>query len=146
MATISETVTKDWLTKAEFASELQTNINNLNQILTNGPKAKKFPKASGIYMQKRGRENVYSPKYIELVKASRPNASPSKKAGAGPVKTIKSPDSASLTVPVYKKQLAVLESLGITEEKLVSKLKSVVDELYKKAQVKLDELKNSIDL
>lgn len=142
MVTIADQVASTWISKAEFADELGVGVNNLNQILQSGPEKKKFPKPGPQYMQRIDGKNRYNPSYVSLVKASRKDALV-KKTG---VKIIPSPDLTSLSVSVYKSQLAVLASIGVAETQIQQKLKQTFDDIYQRVSSKLAELKNQIEL
>lgn len=132
--TISDAVTNNWLTKKEFADQLDVTVNNLNQLLANGVKAKKFPKPSGMYSQKRGKVRVYSPEYVELVSATRSPSSRKPKSALGRA-------FLKVTVPIFDEHAAkfLLKKFG-SEEAIDSFLRDKLMEVYKPVMSKLAEI------
>jgi|GEM_PF-6670285 len=151
MPTLSEAATKNYYTKEEFAEELGTNVNNLNQIFKLGWDKKKFPKPTKIQLMKdpeNAIRNLYSPEYVEIVKKAREDVIPRGKKNAKVKLT--------LTVKVCDEKVAELlnkkfsneaEMTRFLQDKLIESVKphlKALEELKKKQERELEALMNQV--
>lgn len=135
--TVAEAAAKDWLTKKQFADELGVTLGNLNQILMRGPAEKKFPKPGPTYCQKIGKQNRYSPEYINLVAATRESKGRSKRTSRFALKKA----ALVIPVPVFDQgQADYLLKKFKNVEAIDGYLREKLSELYKPVMNRLAEI------
>lgn len=116
--TVSEIATSNWISKADFALELNKDSNSFNQFIKHYSEAGAFGKPEeGTHFVRRGNKNFYSPIYVARVKEfyqSLPSAkrlSQSKRAVMTIPVPVFDPKIADILMSIYKSEAAIQQFL-----------------------------------
>lgn len=138
---IGDQVTKNWLTKDEFADELGISKSGFNLQVHNKEWCKKkgVPYPGAQHMQTRGRQNVYSPAYVDLIKKAKEGSARKTK---GSSKSSMKHAVLKVTVPIFDQQIAsLLQKKFPTESAMTKFLQEKLTETVKGSLSRIEELK-----